>query len=554
MAGAVRSERMGVGRGTSQSGSRPHWLKLLRVIVAAIFFGGLTSGFLDLSNRMPAPAIGALAWPQFLPSLLRWIAAPGVAAAGFILVIAATLIFGRIYCSAICPLGILQDGFSRASGWFGGRQRHRFSRPGPRVQLLILAIAVVLLALGHGGLLGFLDPFSAFGRIVGDIGRPIFAAANNIVADMLGAHGIYHVYRVDLRGVSYMAMGLAVILLLVPVLFAITRGRLYCNSICPVGTLLGLVSRLSVFRVVIDRARCIKCGDCLAVCKAECIDLRSGLVDAARCVECFNCLDTCSEAGVAYRIAGRAEVGRVESRPGADLQRRREFLGAALLIAGGGCLAGTPVRAAEKKAVPGDALRAAAAKPTRVPEVKHWPVSAPGSFGIARFNGLCTACHLCVTACPSHVLKPALTQYGLAGFLQPHMDFIASFCEYDCIRCGEVCPTGAILPLSRDAKRLVQMGRVVFIKDNCVVNTANTACGSCAEHCPTQAVHMVPFKDKLTIPEIDPERCVGCGACEHVCPTRPYRAIYVDGNRNHLAALPPTREKVDQTVPKEFPF
>lgn len=531
------------------------WPRVLRIVVAALFFGGLTWAFLELANRMSPSAMAVLTWPQFLPSILRWVAAPGIVAAGFIAVLLVTVVFGRVYCSAICPLGILQDIFARISQRLGLRKRYRYSRPMARTSLLVLGITAVLLALGHTGLLGFLDPFTVFGRIVCDVCRPMFAAANNVVADICGSFGIYRIYRVDLRGVNYAAAGLALIILVPPLVLSMLRGRLYCNTICPVGTVLGLFSRWSLLRVGIDGDRCVKCGDCLAVCKAECIDLKAAHVDPARCVGCFNCLSICPEVGIGYGMAvGGSRVVTERSLGGADRQGRREFLGQVVILAGGTSLLGTPAEGAGTKEVPGDALRAAAAKPTSIPEVKHAPVSPPGSRAIARFNQLCTACHLCVTACPSHVLKPALRAYGLAGFLQPHMDFVASFCEYECVRCGDVCPTGAILPLTKDAKRLVQMGRVVFTKDNCVVQTANTACGSCAEHCPTQAVHMVPFKEKLTIPEIDPERCVGCGACEHVCPTRPYRAIYVDGSPRHATALPPTREKVDQTVPKDFPF
>lgn len=545
---------MGVGVDTVRAGVPQGWLRRARIAFAVVFLGGLGWAFLDLANRMSSALIGALTWPQFVPSALRWVAAPGLAAAGFFAVLGMTLVFGRVYCSAICPLGVLQDLFIRASRWLGWAGRYRYARPMQRAALLVFAIGVVLLSLGYSGLFGFLDPFSAFGRLVGDLARPVLVAANNVVAGFLGSFGIYRIYRVSMGGASIGAAGFSLALLLLPLVLSLRRGRLYCNLICPVGTLLGLVSRWSLFRVRIDRGACVKCGDCISVCKAECIDLKKGAVDAARCVACFNCLSVCPEAGVRYGMAVGGRVGSAEGSVAPDAQGRREFLGVAMAVAGGASFVAMPARAAEKKGVSGDALKAAAAKPSRIPEVKHFPVSPPGSGGIARFNRLCTGCRLCVTACPSHVLRPAVREYGLAGFLQPHMDFGVSFCEYDCNRCGDVCPTGAILPLAKDAKRLVQVGRVVFTRDNCVVQSANTACGSCAEHCPTQAVHMVPFKDNLTIPEIDVDRCVGCGACEHVCPTRPYRAIYVDGNPEHMRALPPTKEKVDQTVPKDFPF
>jgi ferredoxin len=168
---------------------------------------------------------------------------------------------------------------------------------------------------------------------------------------------------------------------------------------------------------------------------------------------------------------------------------------------------------------------------------------------------MCTACHLCVSACPTQVLQPTYFLYGLTGFLQPRMDFITSFCNFECILCGEVCPTGAILPLIKEEKKLVQLGKSNFVKENCIVNTKNTACGACSEHCPTKAVNMVPFKDKLTIPEVNNKICVGCGACEYACPTDP-KSIYVEGNPVHLVAEKPKEVKIEEKIDykEEFPF
>jgi ferredoxin len=152
------------------------------------------------------------------------------------------------------------------------------------------------------------------------------------------------------------------------------------------------------------------------------------------------------------------------------------------------------------------------------------------------------------------VLQPSVFEYGLTGIMQPFMDYETDYCTFECIICSEVCPTGAILSLTLEAKKTLQIGKVNLILDNCVVKTDNTACGSCSEHCPTQAVRMVQYIGELTIPEIRPELCVGCGACEHACPTRPFRAIYVDGNYIHQTALVNKEEKLEETVIEEFPF
>ncbi|MFC2116893.1 4Fe-4S dicluster domain-containing protein [Bacteroidota bacterium] len=181
-------------------------------------------------------------------------------------------------------------------------------------------------------------------------------------------------------------------------------------------------------------------------------------------------------------------------------------------------------------------------------------MSPPGSLGLHHFTSRCTACHLCITACPTGVLKPSLNEYGLAGILQPHMDYDSNYCNFACVRCSEVCPTGAILSLTEEAKKTTQIGQVHLILENCVVYAENTACGSCSEHCPTQAVTMVKYREGLTLPEIKPLICVGCGACEHACPVQPHKAIFVDGHEVHQLAEKPEIIELEEIQMEDFPF
>jgi ferredoxin-type protein NapF len=189
-------------------------------------------------------------------------------------------------------------------------------------------------------------------------------------------------------------------------------------------------------------------------------------------------------------------------------------------------------------------------------KLKRTPLTPPGSVERARFVEHCTACQLCVTRCPSHVLKPSFLEYGLEGMMQPTVFFERGFCNFDCTVCGDVCPTGAILPLTQEQKHLTQIGKVVFNEEVCIVHTDHTNCGACSEHCPTQALSMIPYRegDELTIPHIDTDICVGCGGCEYVCPVRPQRAVYVEGNVTQLQAKPILEEKQKEIEVDDFGF
>ena len=530
-------------------------LRWARVAVSLIFLVLISLFFIDYRHFLPEKLISGVLYLQFIPSLMKFVQVLSVSALGFAVILVLTAFFGRIYCSSFCPLGTLQDVISSLSVKLKRRNKRRFrySRPYTIIRYGLLALTAALLIAGSSFLVNLLDPYSGFGRIFTYLVKPLVVEINNLVAHILEARRIYSVFRVDLAGIRWEVLLVPVIILIVVLWFSFRRGRLFCNTVCPVGSLLGLLSRVSVFKIRIDESRCTRCGLCIRRCKSECIDIKNALVDMSRCVDCYNCLVSCPESAMKYDTragilsvrAGRpvtnnTATGTVGAE--ADMDKRKFIFGSLAFFLGA-----IGISLAQKTPVP--------KKASTVPEKKKFPVSPPGSRSISTFNDACTGCALCVSVCPTQVLQPSFLEYGLAGFMQPRMDYHTNKCTYDCVRCLEVCPTGALLPVPLAEKKTIQLGRSIFIKDNCIVHTEKTDCGACSEACPTKAVYMVPYEGTLVIPEVNIEICTGCGACEYACPTTPYKAIYVDGNPVHrVARLPEEQVKSKIDLEEEFPF
>jgi ferredoxin len=518
-------------------------LKPLRVAAAVAFLFLTSILFLDFRDVGARTIADGVLFLQFVPSLLNFLEGATLGAAGFIAVLAITFLFGRVYCSTVCPFGILQDGISRMTG--GKRRKYAFAKAYTKLRYAILCQTALLFLVGSGLMLNLLDPFSNFGRILSNLIRPVILAVNNLAVPLFEQLGSHFLYRVPWANIVPVSIGVALVMLITAGWLSARHGRLYCNTLCPVGTLLGLISRAAPFRIRFDGNACRECGRCERICKANCIDFKKQTVDASRCVGCYNCLAACPDS--ALRLSSTPKAA---SQSANDPGRRKLLIGFAA-----GSLGMTATKA---EAAPPPNFKQA--RPTAIPEKRTSPVSPPGSRGIAHFTSRCTACHICVSACPSRVLSPSFLDYGLSGMMQPQMSFQSAHCNFDCTVCSNICPSGAILPLTKEQKQQTQIGVAHFIKENCVVYTDNTNCGACSEHCPTKAVHMVPYLNasgrKLVIPEVNEKICVGCGGCEHACPTRPFKAIYVDGNPVHNVAEKPIVKKLDNkaNANEDFPF
>ncbi len=488
-------------------------LRKIRITAAVLFFTLITLLFLDFTGTLHG-WFGWMAKIQFLPAFLALNV--GVVVALVLL----TLVFGRVYCSVICPLGVLQDVFS----WLGGKsKKNRFSYS-PALSWLrygALALFVVALVAGFTGIAALLAPYSSYGRIAANLFAPVYQAGNNVLAYMAERMDSYAFYATDVWVKSASTFAVAVMTLIVLFVLAWKGGRTYCNTVCPVGTVLGFLSKYAYLKPVIDTSKCNGCGLCARNCKASCINPKEHRIDYSRCVVCMDCIEKCKRGAIKYVHRAAAPAPKAAAQVDGS---RRSFLTISSLFA-----ASTLLEAQEKKVDGG-----LAKIEKKVAPVRAVPLLPPGAQGKKHFAQHCTACQLCVSVCPNGVLRPSS---DLSRFMQPEMSYERGYCRPECTKCSEVCPTDAIRLTDRAQKSAIQIGHAVWVADNCVVNTKGEKCGNCARHCPTQAIQMVP-KDandpkSLAIPVVNTERCIGCGACENLCPTRPFSAIYVEGHERH---------------------
>ena len=572
-------------------------LRKIRIALAAVFFVCITLLFFGIGQDW----FGWMAKLQFLPAVFRVV---GGATLFNVLVVAGilllTFIFGRIYCSVICPMGVYQDiviWIRRKGGSllndlhvrslrrkkekgiavtpkkvgyikrFSHRKEHKLLRYG----ILIVLIASIFV-IGQL-LISLFAPYSAYGRMV----RTIAGVGSG-------------------ESLAPALIITACITFLVITVCAWIWGREWCSSVCPVGTVLGTVSRYSLFRPVVDTDKCIRCGRCYNNCKAGCIDPETMLIDGSRCVDCFDCIDNCQEGGLKFRRAtrtswtratlgnvaksgqtGSGEVQNAASETRATLGSARvespaevieaQAVGAGTRATLGNVRGGTTQRsgvvgssAARRSPAPmasdqstparrtflktsAAAITAIAAGgtiakaqnmkldgglaevvPKASPE-RDCRIVPPGAGSEKDFYSRCTACQLCVSACPNGVLRPGT---DLAHLLQPQMGYENGWCRPECTACSDVCPAGAIRPVTRDEKTLIRIGTARVNPVLCLAASGEASCGNCAYHCPTGAVTMQNV-DGIRRPVVAEEQCIGCGACEYLCPARPISAITVNG-------------------------
>ena len=466
-------------------------MKPARIIISLIygalfvvFFSGAVHEYNALLQFVPKS--------QFMPALLKSVGGITIAsfAAVFVTVLAA-LFFGRVYCSAVCPLGIFQDFFIFLRYKINPKNKFKYSKGYFGFHLVMLAAAVLAYAAGFISIMSVLEPYSAASR----------SAASFLSRSAVSAG----VFWYSVFFVLFMAAA------------AFIKGRLFCNTLCPAGAVLALIAKKSVYKIKINENNCTHCNRCEAACKAGCIDHKNLKVDFERCVGCFNCISACKDDAIGYE---KVSVIKKDNAKRKTIKKLAFFT-----VAAAGLTFFSKDLFAFKSVIP---------------VKKSLPVLPPGAGSIHHYNSHCTACHACVSACPQKVIAANVADFGALKLMQPVMNYSASYCLYSCNECTKVCPTGALEPVLIKEKKSVQLGRVHLIKENCISWSDHKPCTVCTEHCPTKAVYSV-LNNGIAAPEILPDICIGCGACEYVCPAVPHKAIFVDGLKKQGKAGDPVK-------------
>lgn len=493
-------------------------LRKIRLTLAAVFFVAVTLLFLDFTGTLHR-WIGWTAEVQFLPALLAMNVVVVVA------LVALTLFVGRVYCSVICPLGVMQDIIAWL-GRRGGKKRKKHYGYSPERRWLRWGVFMAFVACLVGGvtvLSSLIAPYSSYGRIASNLFAPVYRWGNNMLAYLAERMDSYAFYTTEVWLKSTPTLIVAVVTFIIIGVLAWRGGRTYCNTICPVGTLLGFLSRFSFLKIHIDETKCNRCGKCSSKCKAACIDGKHHEIDYSRCVMCMDCLETCKHGAISLKRSEKRDV--TSEKCGVKGEKcdngRRTFITVATSFA-----ASAAINAQKKKVDGGLTVIEDKVKPNRATRILP-----PGSFSAQHFAQHCTACQLCVSVCPNQVLRPSA---DLEHLMQPELSYERGYCRPECTRCSEVCPTDAIRPLTVAEKSSTRIGHAVWVRKNCLPVTDGVSCGNCARHCPSGAILMVPMDandpESIKIPAVNTERCIGCGACENLCPVRPFSAIYVEGH------------------------
>jgi MauM/NapG family ferredoxin protein len=439
-----------------------------------------------------------------------------------LIVVGITLVFGRVFCGWVCPLGAINNFFSylkkrKLSGAVSVSTYHW----GQQIKYLIL-IGLLVAALFGLQLAGFIDPFSI---LIRSTSVSINPAVNYLIR---GAFDTIYYSRLSFLGVitepaylflqnhylsfnqPYFQWSFLIGIVFILIIFLnLVRPRFWCRYLCPLGALLGVLSRYSLFRLKFGKG-CIDCNICISVCPAAAEPKGEGSWRSSECFICYNCIDACPEKVLSFRFS----LPRRKER-GLDLSRRKLIASMAVGLA----------------SVPLIKVGTSYKKPN--PTL----IRPPGALIEEEFLKRCVRCGECMKVCLNNALHPTLFEAGLEGMFTPRLIPRLGYCEYYCTLCGQVCPTGAIRELNMEEKTKTRIGLAIIDKSRCLPYSLGVNCVVCEEVCPTpeKAIWLEEKEvvnrrgERVTVkqPHVDPELCVGCGICEYKCPLTEKPAIFV---------------------------
>jgi polyferredoxin len=455
-----------------------------------------------------------------------------------LLILVPTMFLGRFFCGWICPMGTLQHFVGNMkSEAKRGKQRiesNRYKR-WQTVKYVVL-IAGLVAALFGSMAIGWLDPFSLLVRSLGLALLPAFNFATRAVLAPMehshiaairtageSLHTVLQATVLDFRQ-AHFAQGLVLGVLFLVILWAGMRvTRIWCRAMCPLGALLGAVSRWSILGLHKDAAACDKCNRCLMNCQGGDDPIGGVPWRKAECLMCMNCVGSCPHGALEFRLFRKE---REVASP--DMGRRRALTG----VAAGAAL--VPLMRAN----------------TGMGKSRHERlIRPPGALDENDFLSRCIRCGECMKVCPNNSLHPTLDEAGIEGLWTPTLVPRIGYCEPSCVLCSEVCPAGAIWQITAKEKgwvvgvggqastQPVRLGTAFYDRGHCLPWALATDCIVCEEWCPVspkaiyvedvQVIDSAGNTKTLKQPRVDPSRCVGCGACEYACPLQEHPAVYV---------------------------
>ncbi len=435
-----------------------------------------------------------------------------------LIVVGLTLLFGRVFCSFLCPLGTLIDLSGRVI-----RPQNRWRTDLGYLKYMVLAVILISALMGIQ-LVGLVDPFSILVRGLTFSLDPMMNFLVSGLFDGIYQHGpefvsdrtepVYQWLKdfVLPYKQSFFSLGCLSFLMLMAVFVMERLGgrRFWCRTICPLGAMLALMSKVAVFKRIPLKA-CAHCGLCETRCRMAAFD-ETGRFRFEECTLCMDCLDFCPDGITTFTFAWPRHQTPL------NIQRRQ------VVLAG----------------ITGLALPALAHTRALSGMSQDEVIRPPGAMDEPSFSAACVRCGECMKVCINNALQPLFLEKGLDGMFTPVLVPRIGYCEFNCTLCGSVCPTGAIRKLDRSQKHSFVMGQAWFDHDKCLVYARHQSCMVCEEHCPVH-VKAIQFRETIlertddtrtTIkqPYVVAERCIGCGICEHVCPVPGVSAIRVFGN------------------------